>query len=80
LVSVLTGYWDPLDRCLDRTHLQYSEGRIREEKMKIDLYVWLGDRTIRSEYLYFGNPDTRASVCDLLGIDPAKIKNIPPAA
>jgi hypothetical protein len=83
LDRVLTGFEDPLHGRFDPTCLQFSEGRIREEKSKIDLYVWLDflkpDHTRIRRY-FFGNPETRGSVCDLLGIDPSQIKNIPPAA
>ena len=83
LDRVLTGYEDPLHGGFDPTCLQFSEGRIREEKSKIDLYVWLDflkpDHTRIRRY-FFGNPETRGSVCDLLGIDPSQIKNITPAA
>jgi hypothetical protein len=83
LVSILTGYWDPLRGIFDRTHMQFSEGRIRQEKKRIDLYVWMDIRTdgsLGKEFLFFGNLETRSSVCDLLGIDPARVKDIPPAA
>ncbi len=83
LDRVLTGYEDPLHGCLDRTCEQFSEGRIREEKGKIDLYVWMNflkPDSIRVRRYFFGNPETRKAVCDLLQLDPAKIKNVPPAA
>jgi hypothetical protein len=83
LDRVLTGYEDPLHGCLDRTCGQFSEGRIREEKKRIDLYLWmdsLKQDQIRPRRFFFGNLETRRPVCDLLGIDQAKIKNIPPAA
>jgi hypothetical protein len=83
LDRVLTGYEDPLHGRLDPTCLQFSEGRIREEKRQIDLYVWMDFRKpdqIRLRRLFFGNMDTRESVCDLLSIDSSLIKNIPPAA
>jgi hypothetical protein len=35
---------------------------------------------IRPWRFFFGNLESRKSVCDLLEIDPAQIKNIPPAA
>jgi hypothetical protein len=82
LDRVLTGYEDPLHGCFSRTCEQFSEGRIREEK-KIDLYLWvdfLKPDSIRPRRFFFGNPETRGRVCDLLHIDPAQIKNIPPAA
>ncbi|HVZ85135.1 MAG TPA: hypothetical protein VG893_15780 [Terracidiphilus sp.] len=83
LVSVLTGYWDPLGGDFDRTHLQFSEGRIREDKKQIDLCVWLEirkDGTLGRDHLFFPNPDTRVEVCGILDIDPEKVRDIPPAA
>jgi hypothetical protein len=83
LDRVLTGYEDPLHGRFDSTCMQFSEGRIREEKRQIDLYVWmdfLKPDQIRLRRNFFGSPETRESVCHLLGIDPARIKNIPPAA
>ncbi|MGC9225088.1 MAG: hypothetical protein ACP5E2_14305 [Terracidiphilus sp.] len=83
LVSVLTGYWDPLHGVYEQTHTQFSEGRIRNEKTQIDLYLWLNihkDGTLSKESLFFGNPETRLSVCELIGINPMKIKDILPAA
>jgi hypothetical protein len=83
LDRVLTGDEDPLHGCFDRTCGQFSEGRIREEKGRIDLFVWMDflkpDR-IRPRRFFFGNLETRGSVCGLLDIDPTQIKNIPPAA
>ena len=83
LDRVLTGYEDPLHGRFDPTCWQFSEGRIREEKSKIDLYVWwdfLKPDQLRIRRYFFGNPDTRSAVCNLLQLDPSGIKNIPPAA
>jgi hypothetical protein len=83
LVSVLTGYWDPLHGSFERTHTHFSEGRIRDEKENIDLYVWSDirrDGSVGEEFLYFRNPETRMRVCELLEIDPKRIKDVPPAA
>ncbi|MDR3754114.1 MAG: hypothetical protein P4K93_13080 [Terracidiphilus sp.] len=83
LDRVLSGFEDPLHGCLDSTCVQFSEGRIREEKKRIDLYVWmdfLKPDKIHLRRFFFGNLETRESVCSLLGVDPAKVKNIPPAA
>lgn len=83
LDRVLTGYEDPLHGRFDPTCWQFSEGRIREEKSKIDLYVWwdfLKPDQLRIRRYFFGSPDTRSAVCDLLQLDPSGIKNIPPAA
>ena len=83
LLRVLTGYEDPLHGVYDLTCAQFSEGRIREEKKEIDLYIWTNSTKsgdLRPPSYYFGNWESRTSVCNLLGIDPARVKNIPPAA
>ncbi len=83
LDRVLTGYEDPLHGCFEQTCVQFSEGRIRKEKRRIDLYVWmdfLKAHSFRVRRLFFGNPETRDSVCKLLGIDSEEVKMIPPAA
>ncbi len=83
LDRVVTGYEDPLHGCFDQTCLQFSEGRIREEKKKIDLYVWmdfLKADSLRVRRLFFGNAETQEQVCRLLCLDPEKINMITPAA
>ncbi len=83
LDRVLTGYEDPLHERFDPTCMQFSEERIREEKKRIDLFVWMDflkpDR-IRIRRYFFGNPENSNLVCDLLKIDPTQIKMLPPAA
>jgi hypothetical protein len=79
LVSVTTGKWDPLAGIHDKTHGQFSEGRIREEKYKIDLYVWLdalkeGQPELRG--YFFGNYQNRPKVCSLFGIDAEAVKSV----
>jgi len=83
LDRVLTGYENPRMGLFDPTCVQYSEGRIREEKNQVDLYVWLGlkgGRILSREYRVLGNPSTQVRVCELLKIDPAKVKKLTPAA
>lgn len=84
LDRVLTGFEDPRHGYFERTCEQFSEGRIREEKKKIDLYVWLdllkNGRFRSGEYRVLGNSKTQSQVCDLLEINPTEIKQIPPAA
>jgi hypothetical protein len=79
LTSVLTGYWDPLHGVFDKTHTAYSEGRIREEKRKIDLYLWMEpvkDGSLKERLYFFGNDGTRDRVCNLLEMDPKTVKVI----
>jgi hypothetical protein len=82
LDRVLTGYENPRQGQFDRTCGQFSEGRIGEEKFRVDLYVWLDvlDGRIRSQYRVLGNPQTRQQVCGLLNLNPSQIKHFPPAA
>jgi hypothetical protein len=70
--SVLTGYWDPLNGEFDETHTAFSEGRIREDKRKIDLYIWMelsSEGALICKSCFFGNDSTKNEVCNLLGID-----------
>jgi hypothetical protein len=79
LVSVTTGKWDPLAGIHDKTHEQLSEGRIREEKSQIDLYVWLDaykDDPPKLRGFFFGNYESRPKVCLLFGIDPDAVKTV----
>jgi hypothetical protein len=62
------------------TCVQYSEGRIREEKNKIDLYVWFEGQINSREYRVLGNPNTQERVCDLLKVDMTQVKMLSPAA
>ena len=83
LDRVLTGCENPRNGLFDRTCAQFSDGRIREEKYKVDLYVWLDllNGQIRSrEYRVLDNPKTQQRVCDLLNVDLAQVKQFPPAA
>lgn len=78
LVSVLTGKWDPLHGMHDATHAQYSNGRIREEKREIDLYLWVDSfaehEPFKCRLVFFGNDKTRDRVCNMLEIDPTVVK------
>lgn len=80
LDRVLTGYENPRRGIFDSTCVQFSEGRIREEKYKIDLYVWFDGEIGSREYRFLGNPKTHERVCDLLKIDLSQVKMFSPAA
>jgi len=80
LDRVLTGYENPRMGLLDPTCVQFSEGRIREEKYKIDLYVWSEGEIGSRAYRFLGNPKTQERVCDLLKLDLSRVKKFPPAA
>lgn len=79
LVSVLTGYWDPLKGRFEKTHTQFSEGRIREEKCKVDLYAWMepdSDNQLIPKGYYFGNKRGMEQAGPLLGLDTSKVKMV----
>ncbi|MGO9318092.1 MAG: hypothetical protein ACLPXT_01735 [Terracidiphilus sp.] len=86
LDRVLTGREDPRHGLYDLTCEQFSEGRIRLEKHRVDLYVWFELDLLKkgkrrsTEYRVCGNPKTQEQVCSLLGIDPATVKDISSAA
>lgn len=78
LVSVLTGYWDPVHGIFDQTHTAYSEGRIRGEKRKIDLYLWLEPEGggLRCRSIFLGNDEKRHQICTFFGVNPEKVRLI----
>lgn len=79
LVSVTTGKSDPLAGIHDKTHEQFSEGRIREEKYKIDLYVWLDalkDGLPELRGYFFGNFENRPKACSFFGIELDGVKSV----
>jgi hypothetical protein len=79
LVSVITGKWDPLAGIHDKTHEQYSEGRISKEKYEIDLYIWLDankDDLPKVRGYFFGNFENRSRVCSLFGVDQDAVKTV----
>ena len=58
---------------------EISEGRIREEKLTIDLYVWLNEWEGKQQKgrLYFNNGSKHyAALSALLGSDPAKHRRV----
>jgi len=76
LVSVLTGNFYAEDGLVEPIYLQHSEGRIREEKHTIDLYVWHDDWEERERLFYrlFYNRGSvhYAAVCELFNSHPGR--------
>ena len=75
LVAVLTGNFYAESGAVEHIYKQYSEGRIRQEKHTIDLYVWHDDYlgTTQKEKLYFNSGSKHyVALCTLLGSDAAK--------
>jgi hypothetical protein len=75
LLSVLTGNFYAEGGAIEPIYKEISEGRIREEKLTIDLYVWLREWKGKQQKgtLYFNNGSKHyAALSALLGSDPAK--------
>ena len=79
LLSVLTGNFYAEGGVVDPIFKQISEGRIREEKLKIDLYVWLNEWKGKQQKgtLYFNAGSKHyAALSALLGSDPANHRRV----
>ena len=80
LISTLTGNFYSENGDIDPIYKSVSEGRIKEEKYAIDLYVFKDDfpggRT--EEHMYFQRDSTHyRRLCELLGSDPSLHRVIP---
>jgi hypothetical protein len=79
LLSVLTGNFQAEGGVVDPIFEQISEGRIREEKLTIDLYVWLNEWKGKQQKgsLYFNaGPKHYVALSALLGSDPANHRRV----
>jgi hypothetical protein len=79
LIGVLTGNGYTDSRQIEPIFKQYSEGRIRMEKRKIDLYVWRDIWPVsdsRIHFFYVEGSDHYLRLCNLLGSDPAKHRKL----
>jgi len=57
---------------------EYSEGRIREAKLRVHLFLWLGEWTEGHPQKYFPDvhPDHHLSLCGYLGVSPTEIRRL----
>lgn len=75
LHSVLTGNFYPADGAPDPIFRNISEGRIREDRFRIDLYLWFdADRDQPHMVFSQSNPVHDAALCRYFGVNPAQIK------
>jgi hypothetical protein len=76
LIAVLTGnaYTDDGPVAM---FLNFSDGRIREEKRRIHLYLWF-DEGKPDPFMFFSetHPDHHATLCRNFDIDQARIKRL----
>ncbi len=58
---------------------EYSEGRIREEKLRVHLYLWFNDWEPGAPQMFF--PEVHAphhsALCHYFNVDPAAMKRLP---
>lgn len=75
LRSVLTGNFYPENGPPDPIFRDISEGRIREDRFRIDLYLWF-DAGRSTPHMVFtqANPAHNAALCRYFGVGPEQIK------
>ncbi len=79
LIQVLTGnaYCDSGE--VIPIFFEYSEGRIREEKLRVHLYLWFNERKEGKPQMFFPeiHPSHHLTLCRHFGKDPSTIKRLP---
>ena len=76
LLGVITGNFYADDGSRDAIYRQYSEGRMKSDRLKVDLYLWLGPR---DEHHFLFTPVHQGhhlSLCSWFGKDPSAIKSV----
>ncbi|GAC1440521.1 MAG: hypothetical protein NVS1B11_32350 [Terriglobales bacterium] len=79
LLAVLTGNFYAESGAVEPIYKNISEGRIREEKFTVDLYVWFNEwKGPEQEGSYYFNNGSRhyATLCSLLGSDPTRHRSV----
>jgi hypothetical protein len=79
LLAVLTGNFYAESGAVEPIYKNVSEGRIREEKFTIDLYVWFNEwKGAEQKGSCFFNNGSRhyAKLCSLLGSDPTRHRRV----
>jgi len=76
LLAVTTGRFLAEDGSTDPIYEQFSEGRIRDEKFDVDLYLWFD--SFKANQLLFNAMDSRHlnRLCGYFGINPDSIEII----
>ncbi len=75
LVAVMTGNAYIEGGGVESIYTAYSEGRIKEEKFAIDLYLWFDESKGEGQkgfHYFISNGPHYAALCALLGTDPSK--------
>lgn len=75
LVAVMTGNFYVEGGGAEPIYSVYSDGRIREEKFAIDLYLWFDESKGEDQkgfHYFVANGPHYAALCALIGSDPSK--------
>lgn len=80
LLAVLRGNFYGKGGAVEPIYKQYSEGRIKDEKLTIDVYLWFDDwkasPQITKSY-YWEDSRHYQTVCELLHSDPKNHRHVP---
>jgi hypothetical protein len=81
LLGVLTGNFYGSGGVVEHIFEQFSNGRIREEKVTIDAYVWWDGwkKDLKPKHWYWHNSPHYANVCAILQTDPSAHVRVPPS-
>ena len=76
LIAIMTGNFYSNDGNSHPIYKKFSDGRIKDEKNRIHLFIWIDD--FKLSRLLFNQIDSfhHLNLCGWFGIDPAGIKNI----
>ena len=58
---------------------KYSKGRIREEKLRVHLYLWFDEREPSRPRMFLSDFHAAhySALCRYLDVDPARVKRLP---
>jgi hypothetical protein len=79
LVAVMTGNFYVEGGGAEPIYSAYSDGRIREEKFAIDLYLWFDESKGEDQkgfHYFVAKGPHYAALCELLGSDPSKHEHL----
>lgn len=76
LLGILTGNFYANDGTAHPIYWQFSHGRIRDEKGKVHLFIWLDDHKPGRLLFSPTNEPHHATLCTLFGINQNEIKQI----
>jgi hypothetical protein len=78
LLAVLTGNFYAADGTVHPIYQRYSHGRIKDQKCRVDLYIWLDDYKPERFLFSQSNEIHHRSLCAIFGVNPDEIRQIDP--